>query len=393
MKDEAVNTEMRACDGDDKVGVQKIAMVAMPVGLLAMMGLVFLWCCPEWHPRMLGEHLRFKRQFLYNALGMVAFCVPLLAGWSRWLKWAPVMAAAWSAMLVMAHFCPMVNGSRFVFFGPIRLDVICMLPFALAMILAWISHKFGFRAVRMLTIAGVSILLVLTACITTNANRVSRIATWFSGDLPTKELAENDSSLARAWAQKTCVEALGFAHWFSANEEHLKDNPIPGRFTSAMPASAALVFGKWFLVLFVTAFGLLGFCFVQAWSATADQGKKAFLAVAGLGAFVPAILGTCECLGLTPMLYTCVPLVSYGGTATTMTWLITGTLASIWRDEAKVDPKYTYAVAVALIALVACFSIKVSLNENRLQRTKAWLGLGTPLTLAAKSSLRQTLTR
>ena len=37
-----------------------------------------------------------------------------------------------------------------------------------------------------------------------------------------------------------------------------------------------------------------------------------------------------------------------------------------------------YAVAVALIALVASLSIKVATNENRLLRTKAWLGLGTP---------------
>ena len=33
---------------------------------------------------------------------------------------------------------------------------------------------------------------------------------------------------------------------------------------------------------------------------------------------------------------------------------------------------------LALIALVASLSIKVATNENRLLRTKAWLGLGTP---------------
>ena len=312
--------------------VARIAMVALPVVMLAAMGLVFLWCCPEWHPEMPGEHWRFKRQLCWNAMGIAAFCMPLLAGWTRWLKFAPAMAAAWLVMFAASQFCPQDGGGWFVAIGPIRFDVMGMFPFALAMMLAWIANRFRFRAVRMLLVVGAAILIALTARIATNANRVSRIAAWFSGNPPTKELAENNSSLARAWAQMTCVKAVEASHWFSANEEHLKDNPLPGRFASAMPASAALVFGKWFIVLFGTAFGLLGSCFVRAWSATADQGKKAFLAVAGLGAFVPAILGTCECLGLTPMLYTCVPLVSYGGTAAMMAWLIVGTLASLWLD-------------------------------------------------------------
>lgn len=332
MNDKVGNTEVRECDGYTKVGVGKIAMAALPVGLLAAMGLVFLWCS-EGHPGMLGGHWEFKRQLFYNVIGLSAFCMPLLIGWTRWLRFAPAMMAVWLALFAASKFCPQDGGGYFIFLGPIRLDILGILPFTLAMLLAWIANRFRFRAVRMLLVVGVSMLLVMTARVATNANRMSRVAAWFSGDPPSKYLAENDSSLARSWAQKTRVEAVEASHWFAANKAYLRDNPLPGRLSSAMPASAMLTFGKWFLLFVGAAFGFLGWCFARAWLATTDQGKKAFLAVAGLGIFTPALLGICECLGLTPMLYTCVPLVSYGGTATMMAWLIAGTLASLWRAE------------------------------------------------------------
>ena len=323
-----------------KNNVARIAMVALPVAVLAVMGFVFLWHCPEYHSGMLSGCWYVKHQLCWNVMGVAAFCMPLLAGWTRWLKLAPFMAAVWLVMFAASQFCPQDGGGWFVVIGPIRLDVFGMFPFTLSMLLAWISHKFGFRVVRMLLVAGVSILLVLTARIMTDTNRVSHVAVWFSGNPPTKELAENDSSLARVLAQKTCVEAVEASHWFSANEEYLKDNPIPGRFTSAMPASAALAFGKWFLVLVGVVFGFLGCCFARVWFATTDHSKKTFLAVSGHVVFIPAALGMCECLGVAPMLYTCVPLVSYGGAAATMTWLIAGTLASIWSEGGDVGQKY-----------------------------------------------------
>ena len=319
--------------------VVRIAIVALPVGLLAAMGLVFLWHCPEYHSGMLGGHWYVKHQLCWNVMGVVAFCMPLLAGWTRWLKLALGMAAAWLVMFAASQFCPQDGGGWFVSLGTVRLDVMGMFPFSLAMLLAWIANRFRFRVVRTLLVVGVSILLVLTAHIATNANRVSRLAAVFSGDPPTKELAENDSSLARAWAQKTCVEAIEASHWFSANEEYLKGNPLPGRYTSAMPASAALAFGKWFLFLVVVAFGFLGCCYARVWFATTDQGKKTFLAVSGLGVIIPATLGICECLGFAPMMYTCVPLVSYGGTSALMIWLNAGTLASIWSEFSDVGQK------------------------------------------------------
>lgn len=229
--------------------VAKIVLVALPVGVLAAMGLMFLWCCPEWRSGAFGEHWHFKRQLCWNGIGIAAFCLPLLAGWARWLRFAPAMAAVWVVMFAGSQFSPQDGGGWFLSLGPTRLDVVAVLPFVLAMLFAWISHKRGISAVRMLLILGIGCLPMLTARVAADGNRVSRIVALFSGDSPAKELAGTDTLLARTWAQKTCVEALEDSHWFSRNGMHLKDNPPPFRFASAMPAAAALTFGKWFLII------------------------------------------------------------------------------------------------------------------------------------------------
>ena len=59
-----------------------------------------------------------------------------------------------------------------------------------------------------------------------------------------------------------------------------------------------------------------------------DKAKRAYLLVSGLGIIVPAILGYCGCLGLMPMLYTNVPLVSNDTTAILASWLGAGILVS-----------------------------------------------------------------
>jgi cell division protein FtsW (lipid II flippase) len=326
---EVANAEIRTCGGDSKVNAERTVMAAVPVGLLAVMGLVFLWCCPEWRPGALGPHWHFWRQLAWNAVGAAALCIPILAGWTRWLKAAPVMAAAWVAALAAAQFCPEDGGGWYLFLGPMRLDVLAMLPIVVGMLFAWIAHKRGYRARRMLVVLGIGCLIVLTARVTADANRVSRLAAVFGGEPPSKELAENDSALARAWAQKMCVEAVDASHWFSGNKEYLKENPLPGRYTSAMPAAAALALGKWFLAVVGALFALFACCFVRAWLDTKDESRRTFLAGSGLFVFISAIMGVCECLGLTPMLYTCVPLVSFGGTAVVVLWLIAGTLAAM----------------------------------------------------------------
>jgi len=310
-----------------------LCVLVSSVALLAAMGLVFLWCCPEWHSGMLGEHWRFKRQLCWNAIGMVGFCIPLLAGWARWLRLAPALAVVWLVLFAVSQFSPHDGGGCFVLLGPIRLDVFAMLPFTLSMLLAWILHKLGLRAIRMLLVVGASILLVPTVRIATNANRVSRVTAWFSGNPPTKELAEQDVSLSRAWAQMTCVKAVEASHWFSANEAYLKENPLPGRLTFAMPAAASLTFGRWFLALTGVGFAALMWCFVRVFRTTTDYAKRMFLVVAGLGVFAPAILGVCECFGVTPMLYTCMPLVPYSGTLALMTWITIGSIAAIVEDD------------------------------------------------------------
>ena len=317
----------------------KVVLVAMPVSALAAMGLVFLWCCPEvkWQTAMLGAHHAFWRQLVWNAAGIAAFCALVKVGWRRVLKAAPYVAAAWVVMLLVAELlCPKVNGELYLCHKSIGvgIKVMSLLPFVAALAFAWFSDKFKVKARHLLMLMTTVFLLVMTARIALDPVRVDRIKTIFRGEA-LASTPPSPTAIARYWAQKATTDALGASRWLAANEAHLKENPIPGRFTFAMPASAALAFGKWFLVLVGAAFGLLGWCFARAWFSTADQGRKTFVAISGLGVFVPAIMSVCGCLDLMPMMYACVPLASYGGTAAIGTWLITGALAALSAEESR----------------------------------------------------------
>ena len=314
-----------------------LCVLASSAALLAAMGLAFLWCCPEvkWQAAMLGAHRAFWRQLCWNAVGIAAFCTMLRFGWRRTLRAAPFVVVGWVAMLLVAEFfCPMVNGELYFWHKSVGVGVkvMALLPLVAALALAWVSDRFKIKAHRLLLLMVAATLLVMVGRIATNANRVERIKAFFRGDAP-PAVAMYPSSMASCWAQKTCVDAVRASRWFSGDEGYLRNNPIPGRLTFAMPAAASLTFGRWFLVLAGAGFAALLWCFVRAFRTTTDYGKRVFLVVAGLGVFVPAIQSTCECLCLTPMLYTCVPLVSSDGTLSLATWTAIGVFAAMAEND------------------------------------------------------------
>ena len=139
---------------------------------------------------------------------------------------------------------------------------------------------------------------------------------------------------ARAFVQVQTCKALAQAQWFSSTDTSmLRDTP--GNPTYSMPASSAVMFGKWFMATAWVFFALVALSLACLWRRTEDKAKRAFLLVSGLGIIVPAVLGPCECLGLVPMLYTSVPLVSNDTTAVLASWLGTGILVSILVDAGE----------------------------------------------------------
>ena len=88
------------------------------------------------------------------------------------------------------------------------------------------------------------------------------------------------------------------------------------------------MFGKWFISVAGGFFAVIAFSLVWLWRVIKDRAKQAFVLVVGLGIIVPAVFGVCHCLGIVPMSYMCVPLVSNCTMSVLTSWLGVGILAS-----------------------------------------------------------------
>ena len=75
-------------------------------------------------------------------------------------------------------------------------------------------------------------------------------------------------------------------------------------------------------------FGLFAFALVCCWRKAKSEAVKALVFFSGSVMLIPATLGFCGCVGLTPWLYVGVPLVSFGGAAVVSSWLLVGALVA-----------------------------------------------------------------
>ena len=311
-----------------------MAMILGSLVGLAVMGLVFCWVHSERLHDIGGVASRwyFNRQVVWNVLGLSAFGVAIIVGWKRWLKAAPFVFAGWVALWFVAHAQPVVDGScNFVRMGPISLGVWSLFPVAVALLTAWLRKRYGDRTKRILFIAGSVTFAVVTVHIATDANRMTRLAAFFAGE---RAPGMSPGACACGFVQTQTCKALAQTQWFSSTDTSiLRDTP--GNTTYSMPAASAVMFGKWFMAVAWVFFALVALSLACLWRRTEDKAKRAFLLVSGLGIIVPAVLGPCECLGLVPMLYTSVPLVSNDTTAVLASWLGTGILVSIVVDAGE----------------------------------------------------------
>ena len=304
-------------------------MVIGSVALLAAMGLAFLWWCPHLESaiRAMGPHWAFKRQMVWNVIGVAVCCGVAALGWKRLLKVAPLVFAGWIAMyFVAANFMPAVNGSLCLRFGPFVIHVLSCIPFVFALIFAWVAERFKFRAVPLLLCTSAMLVVATTVSIASTPGRVERIKTFLSGGTPDK--AEPSSgALARIYCQRQQSAAFKTARWFgSGDAEALKF--VPGRCTHSMPVASAVVFGKWFPAVVLALFAVFAAGLVLSWRSAPSESQKVFVFVGGLGIVMPAAQCFGECFNLVPMHFIDVPLVSFGGTQVLTAWLTAGTLLS-----------------------------------------------------------------
>ena len=327
-------------------GVAKWLVALMPgrawgavfvLATLTVMGLAFMWWCPDvkWFSERMGEHWMFRRQVVWTGIGLSFFILAVMVGWRRWLKAAPFLAVGWLAMYVAACCSPQVRHYLFIRIGHLNVNVMAWCPLAVALLLAWIAEKLSVRRVmRFLLVAGVVFSGVFAVQALGNHERMVHVAAYFGLELE-RDADPADEVMLRQWAQEASSEAMSKANWFSGNDEMLRRNALPGRFTYSMPFAAALAFGKWFNVLVAALFGMFAAVLVWCYRRAESVGKKVFVAVAGGAFLLQAAYGYWACFGfMSPVLRSCVPLVSSGGCAV-IEWIMAGMLVSLARDDAN----------------------------------------------------------
>ena len=296
---------------------------------LAVMGLVFCWLCPDMSHDVGGSASRwyFKRQVVWNIIGIAAFYAAAVIGWKRWLKAAPFLFEGWVALWFAEHMQHIDGGSSTIVpIGPISLDVWALFPVALALLAAWLRERYGIRTRRILFIVGV-VAVTVTACdLITDEGRMNRIEAFFAED---SSQAMSPSACARSFAQCQACKAFTQAKWLSSSDAEILRS-LPGQMTYSMPASSAVMFGKWFIAVAGGFFAVIAFSLIWLWRVIKNRAKRAFVLVAGLGIIVPAVFGVCQCLGIVPMSYMCVPLVSNCTTSVLASWLGAGIIASTY---------------------------------------------------------------
>ena len=305
--------------------------VVLSLAGLSVMGLVFLWCCPDvtsFTERM-GEHWMLKRQAVWLGIGFSAFALGLILGWRRWMKAAPWLALGWLALFVIAICSPQVGHNLYARVGAVQLNVLVLCPLVVALLLAWIAEKLpSRRALVVLLVAAVAAAGAFAVWTLDGREGLARI---FGRE--SVEATSPDEVMLREWAQDASHEAMREAHWFSGNGEVLRQKSLPGRLTYSMPFTAALVFGKWFNALALALFGVFAATLACCCRKARDAAKKLFVAATGLFILSMAACGYSAYFGLVPpMLNTCVPLVSYGGSVIVFVGIMAGIVVALVRE-------------------------------------------------------------
>ena len=310
-----------------------VLMLAAVAGLAAM-GLVFCWCCPDRLHDVGGVASRWccKRQVVWNLAGVCVALVAVLAGWRRLLKSAPLLFVGWIALWLFALSQPMVDGSCGVArIGPIVLGVWSLSPVALALLAAWLRERYLVGARKFLCAVCIGALAVVVVNVAASPDRIARVNSFFRGE-PRQEMSA--SECMSGFVQHQTREAFAQAHWFSACENEILKS-LPGTMSYSMPASSAVVFGKWFIALAWTLASVLVLALAWFWRRASDVAMRTFIAFAGLGFVVPFLLGHGECLGIAPMVYAVIPLVSYDAAAVLASWFAAGVLLAIHAENAQ----------------------------------------------------------
>ena len=286
--------------------------------LLAAMGCWFCWHCPS---RCYEPHAFFRRQLAWNVVGLAAFAGAWAVGWRRLLKGAPWLMAAWLLAFVSAQFSRPINGvHKWIGVGPLNINVVtCFMP-VFALFVAWLHEKKWIRSwMEWCILAG---LAVVVACqFAGSERRMMRLVAF---------LHPSDGNLGYVYMGEQLQAAIAAANWFGDAGRSLGFLPCPE--SDGMMSAAALLFGKWFLVVVVSIFAILGVGLSVVWKGVADASGRRYTLFFGLWLIVPAAYCLLHSLSFLPVAGMSPALVGYGGSAVVMAWWGMGVLVAMARD-------------------------------------------------------------
>ena len=293
-------------------------------GLLAAMGLLFTWKCPV--DCIFGVDsgvFFFKKQLLWNVIGIAACIGAALVPWRKWLKLAPWGMLAWLALTVWAvGFSPVRHGTqRWADFGVVCVNIHLVLVLAWALFTAWLCSKKCIRPWMIFAVVGI-VLVCVAVQILGNASRMARLVAFFGG--------EEVGNIHLRYMQHQMKAAYATANWFGDADRSLRFLPVA--YADAMPSAAALLFGKWFTLAVGALFAAFAGILSWLWLALKNNSKRMFILFWGGAMVGSAMYSLLQSVGAVPVLGVSPALVGYGGALAVTFWCGLGVLLSLLSD-------------------------------------------------------------
>ncbi len=294
-------------------------MVLGIAALLAVMGLMFTWKCPI--DCVFGKDsgvFFFKKQLLWNVIGIISCVGAALVPWRKWLKFAPWGLLAWFALAVWAAwFSPARHGShRWADFGVVCVNVRVALIAVSALFAAWLYSKKCIKPWMVFAVVGI-VLVYAAVLILGNEKRMARLAAFFGGE---------EANAHYRYMQSQMKAAYTAAHWFGDANRSLRFLPLS--YADAMPSAAALLFGKWFTLAAAALYAALGGVLAWLWLTLKNNSKRMFILFWGGAMVGSALYSFCHSVGAVPVLGVSPALVGYGGALAVTFWCGVGVLLS-----------------------------------------------------------------
>ena len=328
--------------------------LCMLAAVLAAMGLCFAWRCPlDCVYGVDSGVFLFKKQLLWNVVGVAACTCAAFVPWRKWLKLAPLGMVVWFALMVVAvGFSRPIHGSqRWADLGVVSVNVNLVLVLSWALFASWLCSKKLIRPWMVLAIVGGLMLAYVYFYILGNANRLSRICAFWG-------LGEAKPHLS--YAQDQMKAAYAAANWFGDANRSLRYLPIA--YADSMPSASALIFGKWFPLAVAVLFAMFGGFLTWGWMALKNPSKRMFILFWGFAVVFSATYSFGQSVGLLPVFGFSPPLAGCGGSLAVTFWIGLGIVLSALSGEAddiEAPALGTFAASGVWIVLFIVFAVGV----------------------------------